>query len=147
MLQGRLTRDLRVVRSPSSSTKRPRTGTSPCDDANTPTVARMMALLDAEEPLAFSAVVPHGSTLKSISELLMRCAPHVPVTVDPEGLSFVACDPGTGRLIQVALRAADLLQHRFHREHPLRCTLESASLHAAQCSGSRSGTLTRSSTN
>jgi hypothetical protein len=74
--------------------------------------------------------VPHGSVLKCISELLMRCAPHVPATVDADGLSFVACDPATGRLIHIVLHTTDLLDFRFRRDHPLRCTLESSSLYA-----------------
>ena len=53
----------------------------------------------------------------------MRCASHVPVTVDPNGLSFMACDPASGRLIHVVLQAADLVGFCFLREHPLRCTL------------------------
>lgn len=90
----------------------------------------MVSLLDNEAQLAFHAVVPHGNILKCVSELLMRCAPHVAVTVDRMGMSFVACDPTSGRLIHVVLGANDLLDFRFLRQHPLRCTLESSSLHA-----------------
>ena len=115
MRQGTLTRDLRVsrgLRSPGG------------------TQAMIAILLEAEPELAFHGVVPCGSVLKSIAELLMRCAAHVPVTVDANGLSFVACDAVSGRLVHVVLDAADLGNFRFLRDHPLRCTLESASLNA-----------------
>lgn len=72
----------------------------------------MIDMLNAETALAFHAVVPHGSVLKSISELLMRCAPHVPVHVDGRGLSFTACDPTSGRLIHIVLRLARLCHGR-----------------------------------
>lgn len=126
MRQAFLSRDGRVVRSM----------TDPCcaepTSTGTPKTqhGHMMQLLADEEPLAFHAVLPHGSVLKCISELLMRCAPHVPLTVDGGGLAFVACDPATGRLIHIALRAEDLLEYDFRRDHPLRCTLESGSMHA-----------------
>lgn len=71
----------------------------------------LIRLVADEEDLAFHAVVPHGSTLKSLAELLVRCTPQIPVTVDASGIVFVACDPASGRLIRVHLHAADLL-HR-----------------------------------
>lgn len=84
-----------------------------------------------EEELAFHAVVPHGNVLKSVAELLMRCAPHVSLTVDPrEGLSFLACDQVGGRLIHVVLTPADMAAFVFQRTTPMRCMLESNSLHA-----------------
>jgi hypothetical protein len=119
MRQAELTWDLQVVLRP--ATRKPAAQG----------VQTMVRLLDAEqEQLAFHAIVPHGSVLKCVSELLMRCAPHVPVCVDASGMSFVACDPTSGRLIHVVLAADDFLEFRFLRQHPLRCTLESSSLHA-----------------
>lgn len=134
MRQSVLTRDLRVVRQPHRDTadRAGRRATpGPSATARGLDGARaLIGILDAETELAFHAVVPQGHVLKCIAELLVRCAPHVPVTVDAGGLAFVACDPASGRLIHIALRAADLVDFRFLREHALRCTLESASLHA-----------------
>lgn len=91
----------------------------------------LIRLVAAEEDLAFHAVVPQGNTLKSVAELLVRCTPQIPVTVDQTGIVFVACDPASGRLIRVHLHAADLLHFRFFLGAvPLRATLESTSLHA-----------------
>lgn len=92
--------------------------------------AALIAIVTAEEQLAFHAVVPHGSTLKSVAELLVRCSPQIPVTVDAVGIVFTACDPASGRLIRIQMRAGDLHRYRFFVEAPLRCTLESASLYA-----------------
>jgi hypothetical protein len=128
--QAQLTADLRLVRGPVSppavAVAVAPTGPMAAGEG----IRSMISFLDAESQLVFHAVVPHGSILKCISELLMRCAPHVPVTVDEGGLSFVACDPASGRLIHIVLEAADLLEFRFLRAHPLRCTLDSSSLHA-----------------
>lgn len=91
----------------------------------------LIRLVAAEEDLAFHAVVPHGNILKSVAELLVRCTPQIPVTVDQTGIVFVACDPASGRLIRVHLHAADLLHFRFFLGGvPLRATLEATSLHA-----------------
>lgn len=93
-------------------------------------VDALVRLLDGEEQLAFHAVIPQGNVLKCIAELLMRCASYVPVTVDSDGLTFVACDTNSGRLIHIVLHHKDLRSFNFLRTQPLRCTLESSSLHA-----------------
>ena len=93
-------------------------------------VESLLGLLEHEEELAFHAVIQHGSMLKCISELLMRCAPHISLTVDTSGLSFVACDPASGRLIHIVLVATDMGGYRFARTSPMRCVLDSNSLHA-----------------
>lgn len=93
-------------------------------------VGALIGTLNAEEDLAFYCVMPSGSTLKCISELLLRCAPNAPVTVDAAGMVFVACDPASGRLIHIELRAADMLRYRFMGNAPLRSTLECNSLHS-----------------
>ena len=76
--------------------------------------------------------LPMGSTLKSVAELLLRCAPQTPLSVDPGGVSFVASDASSGRLIHVRLGAEDLLQFHIHHggSSPFRCTLETGSIHA-----------------
>ena len=118
MRQTRLTRDLRVVWEPPP----PRSGEAAAHDRRRG-IDSLIEFLNTETQLAFHAVIPHGNILKCISELLMRCASHVPVTVDPTGISFVACDPASGRLIHVVLQAPDLVDFCFLRDHPLRCTL------------------------
>ena len=92
------------------------------------------------------------NTLKCISELLLCCAAQTPIVVDAQGIYFVACyqtsvrywlgfrttkkikwftNPDSGRLIHIALRAADLLEFQVHTEKlPFRCTLETGSIHA-----------------
>ena len=127
MRQSCLTKDLRVVRGTDVCESRGiKRKVTPCGG----TIEGMVALIGGEGSLAFYAMIAQGSMLRSIAELLVRCAPQVPVTVDGDGLSFVACDAPSGRLVQVLLRAEDLSAFRFMRSHPLRCSLESASLHA-----------------
>lgn len=70
--------------------------------------------LEAEENLAFFCIFPSGSSLKCISELLMRCAPNAVVTVEPTGVTFVACDQNSGRLVHIDLRADDMLKFRTY---------------------------------
>ena len=93
-------------------------------------IESLLGLLEHEDELAFHAVIQHGSMLKCISELLMRCAPHISLTVESSGLSFVACDPASGRLIHIVLMATDMGGYRFARTSPMRCVLDSNSLHA-----------------
>lgn len=93
-------------------------------------IEALIGTLKAEEDLAFYCVLPSGSTLKSISELLLRCAANAPVTVDASGMVFVACDPASGRLIHIELRAEDMLRFRFLGTATLRSTLECSSLHS-----------------
>ena len=92
----------------------------------------LVNLLLEEEELMWHAVVPQGSILKCIAELLLRCATHTPLTVDPEGISLLASDASSGRLIHVRLSPRDLVQFRIHTETApsFRCTLETSSLHA-----------------
>ena len=68
--------------------------------------------------------------LKCISELLVRCASQVSMTVNANGLGFLACDPLRGRLIHIVIKNADMGGFSFKRHAPLRCILESNSLHA-----------------
>ena len=102
MRQTTLGKWLRVQRSPRT------------DDS----IASLIGILKNEDNLAFYAVLPQGNVLKSASELLMRCAPHVPVTADANGIGFVACyegfarcghaprrDPPSGRLIHILFAA------------------------------------------
>ena len=109
----------------------------------TPGIQSLVDLLLADEPLVWHAVIPFGTrppddprslspnTLKCIAELLLRCAPQTPISVDHDGIVFVACDQGSGRLIHILLSAEDLIQFQFHSEKvPFRCTLETSSLHA-----------------
>lgn len=94
-------------------------------------ISALIGTLNAEEDLAFYCVLPSGTTLKCISELLLRCAPNASVTVDATGMVFVACDPASGRLIHIELRAADMLRYRFLGTNPpLRSILECSSLHS-----------------
>lgn len=90
----------------------------------------LIQLLEHEEELAFHAVIRHGNMLKCISELLMRCAPNVSLTIDPTGLSFVACDPASGRLIHIVVTSGDMGGFHYKRRSAMRCLLESHSLHA-----------------
>ena len=90
----------------------------------------LIQLLEHEEELAFHAIIPHGNMLKCMSELLMRCAPHVSLTIDTNGLSFVACDPTSGRLIHIVINSGDMGGFQHNRKTPMRCLLESHSLHA-----------------
>ena len=116
-------------------------GTGSASSQNTPSAVvdpsledipqALVDLVMAEEQLCWHAVCPVGSTLKCIAELLLRCAPNTPIAVDVAGLTFIASDAASGRLIQIRLSAADLLQFRIHRgPTPFRCTLETSSLHA-----------------
>ena len=60
-------------------------------------VASLIGILQSEQNLAFFAVLPQGNVLKSASELLMRCAPHVPVTPMPRPIpSFKTAEAGPG---------------------------------------------------
>ena len=93
-------------------------------------VDTLVQLLQKEEELAFHAIIPHGNILKSVSELLMRCAPHVSLTIDNDGLIFLACDPNGGRLIHIVMSRGDMRGFCFRRSSPMRCTLETNSLHA-----------------
>lgn len=93
-------------------------------------VDALLNILDAEEDLHFHAIIPQGSILKSIAELLVRCAPLTSAIVDGEGVTFIGCDASSGRLIHVRLLAADMTQFRFLGQTTLRSTLESSSLHA-----------------
>ena len=78
----------------------------------------------------FHAIMPSGSTLKSVAELMVRCAPQTSTVVDENGIAFVSCDPSSGRLIKVHIQTADMSNFKFMGPVPLRCTLESTSLHA-----------------
>jgi hypothetical protein len=93
-------------------------------------VDELIKTLADEENLAFVGVLPSGSILKCMSELLLRCAPNAPVTVDPGGMVFVACDAASGRLVHIDIRATDMLKFRFHAKAPLRSTIECSSLHS-----------------
>lgn len=95
-----------------------------CDRPCGGSVASLLGLLHAEGDLVFHAVIPHGNVLKCVSELLVRCAAHVPVTVDGNGIGFTACDPTSGRLIHIHLHPRDMMDFRFLRGAPLRVTLE-----------------------
>lgn len=76
----------------------PAEATSPC--------TKLVDLLQREERLSFHAVLPHGSTLKCISELLLRCATQTPLSVTPNGITLVASDATSGRLIHSARSGA-----------------------------------------
>lgn len=94
----------------------------------------LVDFLRTEEELLFHAVLPLGNTLKCIAELLLRCAPQSPMTVDPEnGLCFSACDPGSGRLIHIRIHPDDMIQFRVYSaaKTPFRCSLETGSLFAS----------------
>jgi hypothetical protein len=90
----------------------------------------LVKLLDLEEEIAFYGVIPHGNVLKCIWELLMRCSSHVPVTSNDQGVTFVACDSPSGRLIHIVIQKEDMLAYRFNRVHGLRYSIDSNSLHA-----------------
>lgn len=98
-------------------------------------ISRLIKTLEMEENLAFFCVLPSGSSLKCISELLMRCAPNAVVTVEPTGVVFIACDPNSGRLVHIDLRAADMLKFRMYpspslppdESHPAPITSSSSS--------------------
>jgi hypothetical protein len=93
-------------------------------------VDTLVQLLQNEEELAFHAVIPHGNVLKCISELLMRCAPHVSLTIQSQGLVFLACDPTGGRLIHITLMSGDMRGFSYSRSASMRFMLETNSLHA-----------------
>ena len=93
-------------------------------------VDTLVNLLQNEEELAFHAIIPHGNILKCISELLMRCAPHVSLTIQTTGISFLACDPTGGRLIHINITNGDMHSFSYRRSTQMRCVLESSSLHA-----------------
>ena len=78
----------------------------------------------------FHAMMPSGITLKSVAELMVRCSQQTSTTVDDTGITFVACDPTSGRLIRVHIHPADMQHFRFMGQTQLKCTLESPSLHA-----------------
>lgn len=91
----------------------------------------LVDMLMVQEELQWHAIVPFGNVLKSISELLLRCAPHTPMTVDHTGIFFVSCDQTSGRLIHIILLKEDLIDFKLHSDNvPFRCTLETGSLHA-----------------
>ena len=93
-------------------------------------VQALIKLLSEESELMFVAVLPHGSVLKCISELLHRCSLYVPLVATSEGLRLTSCDSASGRLIQVVLRAADILHYECMGAGELRVTLDASSLHA-----------------
>ena len=81
----------------------------------------LVALVQREEEgLLFHAVLPQGSVLKCVSELLLRCATQTPLVVhteaflgprptlkcsvllDAQGITLTACDQNSGRLIHSA---------------------------------------------
>ena len=115
----------------------------------------LVDLLQREEQLTFHAVLPFGHVLKCVSELLLRCAAQTPLTVDgARGLTFLASDPNSGRLIHVCLHRRDMLQFRLYgggggddeaeaaaaTASTIRYTLETGSIHAVF---HRIGTATR----
>ena len=75
---------------------------------------------------------------------------HVSLTVDEQGMTFIACDPVGGRLIHIVITRGDMSRFSFRRSsamHPVRfvrlkpgcrrCILESNSLHAVFRTGRR----------
>ena len=91
-----------------------------------------MDFLREEESLVFHAVLPFGNTLKCIAELLLRCASHTPLTVDRvSGITFMACDQTSGRLIHIQIHPGDMLQFVTYSDVKFRCTLETSSLFAS----------------
>lgn len=95
----------------------------------------LVALLETlnvedDDGLSFFGVLPSGSTLKCVSELLVRCAPMASVTLDAKGLVFVACDTVSGRLVHIVLRAGDMLQFECRVPAVTRYVLECAAFYS-----------------
>jgi hypothetical protein len=96
-----------------------------------PVLKTLIETLNAADDanLAFFCIMPSGSILKCVSELLWRCAPVASGTVHAGGLVFVAGDTMSGRLVKIDLCDRDMLQFSCWVSAPTRDALECSALY------------------